>query len=268
MRLLCFDPLRTLELPGVRYLKPELMFRHREELLAADWVLFPQHWQVNALLYGLRRRIFPSANSYHLGHDKIEMTRAFWAACPEHVPQTLILPATPTAVEEILDTLAFPLVAKEPRSSMGRGVHLIQDPAALKAYAARHDILYVQEQLPIDRDLRVVWVGDRVVTAYWRIAPEGGFHNNLALGARMSFEGIPAGVPALVERVARALGLDHAGFDVAVVDGHPYLLEFNTLFGNEALRIRGIRLGEVILDYLRRRGSAPQDPPTPLARSA
>lgn len=114
----------------------------------------------------------------------------------------------------------------------------------------------------------MVWVGDRVLAAYWRIAPQGGFHNNLALGARTSFDDIPEAAPALVERVARALGVDHAGFDLAVVEGHLYLLEFNTLFGNEALRMRGIRLGEAILDYLHRRSSAPRNPPTPLARSA
>lgn len=32
--------------------------------------------------------------------------------------------------------------------------------------------LYVQEYLPIDCDLRIVWVGGRIMEAYWRICRE------------------------------------------------------------------------------------------------
>ena len=102
MRLISFDPLRTLEIPGVVNVKPEDWRRRKSEIMAADALLFPEYWQVNALVYAWRRRIFPSINSYHLGHDKIEMTRAFEAVCPEHVPFTRILPSTPAALEQVL----------------------------------------------------------------------------------------------------------------------------------------------------------------------
>jgi ribosomal protein S6--L-glutamate ligase len=55
---------------------------------------------------------------------------------------------------------------------------------------------------------------------------------------------------SLVRRVALELDIDYAGFDVALVDGYPYLLEFNRRFGNDALRQQGIRLGSRILAYL------------------
>ncbi|MCS4502685.1 hypothetical protein NYO91_01205 [Arhodomonas aquaeolei] len=251
MNLITFNAYRALGLPGVRYLRPESFPACRSELLDADWLLFPEYWQVNALVYAMQRRIFPSPASYHLGHDKIEMTRALQAAFPAHVPETLILPANALAVEQALDVLGLPLVAKVPRSSMGRGVALIDSAAALRAWAAEHDVLYVQEVLPAQRDLRVVYVGDRVVTAYWREGAEGAFHNNVARGGRLVFDDVPDAAVALVGRMARHLGIDHAGFDLLAVGGHFYVLEFNVFFGNEGLNAAGVPLARHILDYLR-----------------
>ena len=267
MRLVSFEALRTLAIPGVLPLKATEWFRRRDDILAADWLLYPEYWQVNALVYAWKKRIFPSINSYHLGHDKIQMTRAFEALCPRNVPLTLILPATDNGVTEVLDTLSFPFVAKEARSSMGQGVHLVTSVAEMRRYAAANEVLYVQEYLPIRRDLRVVWVGDRVVGAYWREAPDGGFHHNVARGGRVSFDDIPSAALELVQQVAPSLGIDHAGFDVALVDGHCYLLEFNLRFGTEALNVRGIRLAPVILDYLERQGTPPLEPDCPLPRA-
>ena len=250
MRLISFDPLRTLEIPGVINVKPEDWLRRKAEIMAADALLFPEYWQVNALMYAWQRRIFPSISSYHLGHDKIEMTRAFEAVCPAHVPFTRILPSTPAALEQVLDEFTFPFVAKVVRSSMGQGVTLIESRAAFRHYAQANEILYIQERLQIHRDVRVVVVGGQVVTAYWREAQDGKFHNNVAQGGTVSFEHVPDEALRLAERVATQLGIDHAGFDIAQVDGHCYLFEFNVRFGTEALNARGIRLGPLIVDYL------------------
>jgi ribosomal protein S6--L-glutamate ligase len=256
MRLLTFDPLRALEIPGACYLKPERMFRERERLLDADWVIFPESWQVNALQYGFKVAIFPSIAAYHLGFSKIEMTRAFWSVCPANVPRTLILPNNPNGREQALDEMSFPFVVKEARNSMGRGVFLVESPAEFRKIVEKMEILYVQEYLPIEEDLRVVMIGERRAAAYWRRGGDG-FHHNIAKGARADFEAIPEKAVTLVEEVARELGVDYAGFDVAMVDNHPFLLEFNLLFGNEALNARGIRLGPLIVEYLEKRLADP-----------
>lgn len=268
MRLISFDPYRSLDIPGVRYLKPELALRHRAELADADWLLFPQSWQANFLVYGLKKRIFPSLSTYHLGHDKVEMTRALWSVAESHVPQTEILPSCAESIERVLDAFLFPLVLKEPRNSMGRGVFLVETPEELRRLASLNSVLYVQEYLPIDRDLRVVYVGERVVAAYWRIAGEGRFHTNVAQGGRLSFDNIPEQALALVDRVAAELGIDHAGFDLVEVDGHFYFLEFNLLFGNEGLRELGTPLGRIIWEYLQGQSYRPPgDPLSPLPKA-
>ncbi|MCH8506253.1 MAG: hypothetical protein LAT50_18315, partial [Ectothiorhodospiraceae bacterium] len=110
-----------------------------------------------------------------------------------------------------------------------------------------------------------VWVGNRVLTAYWREATEGQFHNNVARGARIGAGPIPQEALALVTGVATALGIDHAGFDVAMVEGYPYLLEFNTLFGTAGLVRHGVHLADAIFEWLRDQDRPPRSPSPPIA---
>lgn len=241
MKLVSFNPLRSLGLDATP-LRPESFPGDPATLVAvraADAVLFPETWQVNALHYALHKRVFPSPASYHLGASKVEMTRAFQALCPANVPETLILPADDSGARTAAERLGFPLVVKQPRESMGRGVFKVGSARELATLLPALDLLYAQELLPIDRDLRICWVGDAVLAAYWRVGGDG-FHTNISRGATESFDGIPSAALELVARVARALGVDHAGFDVAMIGGHPYLFELNTLFGNEVINRAGV----------------------------
>lgn len=250
MKIISFNAYLSLGIPGAVYLKPESFYNCLEEIKQADLILFPEYWQVNTLVYGLKKPIFPSINSYHLGHDKVEMTRVLQAVFPQHIPHTRIMAGKPEAVEEIEEEFYYPLVAKEIRNSMGQGVFLIENQAQLRNYISRNRVLYIQEQLPVDRDLRVVYVGDRVLTAYWRIAAEGRFHNNIARGATYSFANIPSAAIDLVSRIAGTLGINHAGFDVAVVDDQYYIFEFNVMFGNDVINHNNIPLRETIQQYV------------------
>ncbi len=245
-----FDPLRTIEIPGVITVKPEQWLNRKNIIMQAEYVLFPEYWQVNVLVYAWKKHIFPSINSFHLGHDKVEMTRAFQAICPESTPNTLILGQTETAMEKVLDEFSFPFVAKDIRNSMGLGVYLVENRKDFMNYYNTNQVLYIQEYLPIKKDLRLVLVGEKVVAAYWRKAAEGRFHNNVSSGGSVSFENIPEEAVLLVEKFARKTGINHAGFDVAEVNGCYYFLEYNIRFGTRALTDRGIHLGHWIDSYL------------------
>jgi ribosomal protein S6--L-glutamate ligase len=250
MQIVTFDALRCLDIPGVRYIKPEQYLNHLPEITQADWVLFPEYWQVNALHYGLGVRLFPSIASYHIGHDKIEQTRAFQLVCPHNIPDTQILENSPENAERLWDELVTPFVAKDPRSSEGRGVFLIEDRHQWRDYCAQSPVLYVQERLPINRDLRLVLVGKKVVAGYWRLQSPDGFHNNVAQGGQLDFSPLPATAVQLVEQVAQRLDINHGGFDVAMVGSHPYIIEYNRLCGNQGLVEQGIRIGAMINDHL------------------
>ena len=261
MHLISFDALRGFGIPETTYIKPENLLEHVNAVNKADWLLFPEYWQVNALYYGMKKPIFPSISTYHIGHNKIEMSRVFQLLWPEHVPETHILPNTCTNRQLIPDVLDFPFVAKTPKESMGKGVWLIDNLAAWENYADTHDIFYVQEYLPIDRDLRLIVIGRKVVTGYWRCCPPGGFHANLSRGGGIDLSAIPDNAIELVETIARTLNVDHAGFDIAEMDGRLYIFEFNRLFGTAGLIQKGIKPGLLIYDYLKSKTQPTIKPP-------
>jgi ribosomal protein S6--L-glutamate ligase len=263
MELVTFNPFRTIGIPGIKYVKPEHMFREIERIKEADFLLFPEHWQVNSLVYGLHKKIYPSIEAIHLGHNKIEMTRALWTVCPEYVPYTEILASTSENVNKVLDSFSFPFVAKEIKNSMGNGVFLIENAAQFQIYASRNDVLYIQEYLPSDRDLRVCIVGEEIVAAYWRVADNGQFHHNVSRGGSISYSDISQGAVNLAAETAAKLHINHAGFDILISDGKPYILEFNVLFGNQGLMQNGISIEQKIYEYLLKQHT-PTFPTTPL----
>lgn len=252
MKIVSFNALRTIGIPGVHYIKPDLMFKEIDVIKKADIVLFPETWQVPALVYGWKKKIFPSIESMQLGFSKTEMTRALWAIAPENVPYTEILASTPTNIAMILDTFPFPFVAKEIRNSMGRGTFLIESEQQFIDYAKQNDVLYVQEHLENDgKDMRICVIGDEIFASYWRVGMEGEFLHNLAQGGELFYGFIPPEACELVLRVARELNINHAGFDVMISEGQFYILEFNILFGNQGLQNASVSLEQAIYHYIK-----------------
>ena len=252
MKLITFDAFRTLGVAGVRYIKPERMYDHLEEIRSADWLLFPSYWQINTLLFGLHKQIFPSPATYYLGHNKVEQTRVIRAVFPDAMPPTEIQPATRAGIDVIEQAFDYPLIVKEIRSAQGHGVHLLWNREELERFAEAHETLYVQPRLPIDRDLRIVIVGDEVLTAYWRITPLGGYRANVSQGGDIVFDEIPQAAIDMALDVAKRLDIDHAGFDIAMVEGVPVLLEFNRLFGNQGIANASRELGGAMQRWLER----------------
>lgn len=248
-----FTPLRSLGVRGARHIKPEDMFRRLPEIRAADLLLFPRSWQINSLVHALGKAIFPSPATYYLGRDKVEMTRGFMAACPQMVPRTGIFPADGANFDRLVEDFGLPFVGKEPASSCGLGVYRIESRLDFTDYARRTPVLYIQELLDIDRDLRVVIVGDRVVSAYWRVGEGSGFHNNLARGGRILRDDIPEFAVQKILEVARQLHIDYAGFDLALTPEGIYILEFNPWFGTGGLDCSLMELGAIIQTWLETR---------------
>lgn len=266
MKLVTFNPLRTIGIPNINYIKPDLMFKEFDKIKDADFILFPENWQVNSLVYGLKKKIFPSIESIQLGFNKIEMTRVLWSVAPKYVPYTEILGHNKENIQKVLNTFPFPFVAKESRNSMGKGVFLIENEDQFYDYAQKNDVFYVQEYVECDRDLRVCIIGDEIVTAYWRIASNGEFHHNVARGGHISFDNIPDEALNIALTVARTLNINHAGFDILVSNGKYYILEFNILFGNQGVMESGVRPEQKIYEYLLSQYTPtfPTTPVTPL----
>jgi len=92
------------------------------------------------------------------------------------------------------------------------------------------------------RTLRVVILGQRVIS-YWRIQEKNaGFYSNLSKGAKIDSEaepGLQHKAVALVKDLCQKTGINLAGFDVIFSsesgDPNPMLLEINYFFGRKGL---------------------------------
>jgi ribosomal protein S6--L-glutamate ligase len=91
-----------------------------------------------------------------------------------------------------------------------------------------------------NRTLRVVILGQRVIS-YWRIQEKNdGFYSNLSKGAKIDFEaepGLQHKAVALIKDLCQKTGINLAGFDVIFSsendDPDPMLLEINYFFGRK-----------------------------------
>ena len=131
-------------------------------------------------------------------------------------------------------------------SSRGEGVYLIEDEEGLERYCRAHLPAYIQEYLPIDRDLRVVLVNGEVVHCYWRVHRPGEFRNNVAQGADICCEDVPAEALDFARDVVRRCGFGEVGLDVCFAGGRYYVLEANMVYGLEGFRRQGLEWSELM----------------------
>ena len=215
----------------------------QREILHAEKICYPgpvygQIFQAAGL------SVFPR-NYYHFLGNKIAQTDLFDLLQISH-PRTKIYYGR-DPLERIKSDFRFPLVAKTPLgSSQGRGVFLICRPEELSQYLKTHNPAYIQEYLPIERDLRVVVIGGNLVHAYWRIHGEGDFRNNVSQGGTISFENIPAAALDFAMEAASKCRFDEVGLDICEHAGKYFVLEANMVFGQEGFREKDLDIHEII----------------------
>ncbi|RZB36300.1 MAG: ribosomal protein S6--L-glutamate ligase [Desulfobacteraceae bacterium Eth-SRB2] len=208
----------------------------------AEKIYYPTAFYAE-LFDAVGKKTFPSYHNYKCVQDKIKQTALFNLLEIPH-PRTRVFYGK-RQKSSICEHFQFPFIGKIPRgSAMGRGVYLIGNREDLDAYINRSNVAYIQEYLPSDRDIRVVVIGDRVVHAYWRIAPPGEFRSNVAVGATISLDPVPKNVLDLALDTAQRCRWDDVGIDIIEHDKNLYVLEANMKFGKEGFRKAGI-------DYLK-----------------
>ena len=219
----------------------------QKEILDAARIFYPGPI-LNEILVAAGHNVFPRNYYLFLG-SKIAQTDLFNLLEIPH-PRTRIYFGK-NLRGRIEKDFGYPFVAKTPTgSSRGMGVFLIENAEQLLDYLKTHNPAYIQEYLPIDRDLRVVVISGRLVHAYWRIHAEGEFRNNLSQGGTISFENIPAAALEFAVDTARRCGFDEAGLDICEHGGKFLVLEANMVFGLEGFRKKGLDVHEMIAEIL------------------
>ncbi|UCD79390.1 MAG: ATP-grasp domain-containing protein [Desulfobacterales bacterium] len=223
---------------GVRSNFSDYGRREAELIRSAEKIYYPSPFYAD-LFDAMGKPIFPSYHTYKCVQDKIKQTALFELLKIPH-PRTRVYYGK-RQKNSITEHFRFPFVAKIPRgSAMGRGVYLIQQKDELFDYLKLTDVAYIQEYLPVDRDIRVIVIGDRIVHAYWRIAPQDEFRSNIAVGGRVSLNAVPAQALDLALHTARSCRWNDVGIDICCYQNEFYVLEANMKYGKEGFRQAGI----------------------------
>jgi len=190
--------------------------------------------------------VFPR-NYYPFLGNKIAQTNLFELLGIPH-PRTRVYYGRGEELRGRIESdLAYPLIAKTPvGSSRGEGVYLVRGREDLAEYLAGHNPAYIQEYLPIERDLRVVVIGGKIVHAYWRSHREDDFRNNVSQGGSISFDAIPAAALEFALDITFRCRFGEVGLDICQSRGTFYVLEANMVFGLEGFRKKGLDINEII----------------------
>lgn len=177
------------------------------------------------------------------------------------------LPATvfgdnPDDTEDLLSMLGPPPhVIKLNEGTQGAGVMLTEKPSASRGAVEALRGLYanflVQEFIAEAEgaDLRCFVVGNKVVAAMRRQAPDGDFRSNLHRGGVAEAARASREEQAVAVRSAHALGLAVAGVDLIRSRRGPLVLEVNSTPGLEGVETAcGVDIAGRIVDFVARLG--------------
>ncbi|MBS7644220.1 RimK family alpha-L-glutamate ligase [Candidatus Bathyarchaeota archaeon] len=147
------------------------------------------------------------------------------------------------------------IVCKPMIGSMGYGSMKFDNPdLAYNAFRLLERIgqpIYIQEYLPKPgRDIRAFVLGGRVLASIYRTAPPGEWKTNIAQGGCMEAVDLPSEIEALALKVARTLGLEYAGIDIAETAQGPVVLEVNSSPGWQGLqKATNVNVAEHLIRY-------------------
>jgi RimK family alpha-L-glutamate ligase len=159
-----------------------------------------------------------------------------------------------SAFREMGDVIVKPLFG-----SMGLGMLRVSEgELAFRVFRALEGIrgvYYLQRAIDHEgRDVRVFVVGDRVLAAMERAAPENnGWRTNIAQGGRARAIDLPSEWAEMAVRAACAVGAHYAGVDLLPArDGTVYVVEVNGIPGWRGLQeaVPPIDVAGEIVDHL------------------
>lgn len=210
----------------------------KEHLIKAKKIYFPTAFYAD-LFNVMRKKTFPNFHTYKFVQDKIKQTALFKMLAIPH-PETKTFYGFKQK-DAILDLFSFPFIGKKARgSSKGRNVYLIRNLDELSDYLSTNKPAYIQQYIPIERDIRVVVIGKKVRIAYWRESDADDFRTNVSQGGQIKFDPVPKQALDLALYTAKKCGWDDVGIDIIQKNNDFLILEANMKYGTKGFQKAGI----------------------------
>lgn len=176
------------------------------------------------------------------------------------VPMPKTIRASNPDILSLEKELGWPMVAKVPNSTQGKGVHLLRNPFDFETLKRKKEHIF-QEFIDYEADYRVHVIGPKAFCPYRRTAPEGDFRANVSLGGSLEKIEDPltiSAISSLAVLAAEAMNLEFGGIDI-IKDkkGDFYVLETNSDPGFKDVEdITGESFAVPIIDYYEQKSAA------------
>ena len=157
------------------------------------------------------------------------------------VPATVLTHNTRSLKAAVEAVRGFPVVIKILQGTQGVGVMLVHTPISLGSVldtlrTLKQDAMIQQFIVEgAGRDIRAFVVGNKVVAAMKRTAPQGEFRSNIHRGAKAEVIELPKEYQRVAIRAAQTLGLQIAGVDLMESHDGPLVIEVNSSPGFEGI---------------------------------
>ena len=222
--------------------------QEQKKILTAKKIYYPTAFYAD-LFNAMEKDTFPSFHTYKFAQDKIKQTAIFNMLGIPH-PKTKTFYGKKQK-QTILKSFDFPFIAKKARgSSKGNDIYLIQNKQDLSNYLINKGPAYIQEYLPIERDMRIIIIGKKIRLAYWRIASKNNFKTNLSQGGTISFAPLPQKALDLALMTALKCGWNDVGIDIIEVSNQFFVLEGNMKYGTKGFQKAGIHYKKMMANLI------------------
>ena len=172
------------------------------------------------------------------------------------MPRTIVTEDEEHAVEAVLELGAA--VLKPLYSTKAQGMRVVE--ATSRAHVAEqvrefraegNAVMYLQQRAQLgDRDLGVVFVGERYLGCYARVRAAGAWNTTRRSGGHYARCEPDAEIIALADRARRLFGLDFTAVDVALSPAGPIIFEVSAFGGFRGLKEGcGIDAAQAYADY-------------------
>ncbi len=169
--------------------------------------------------------------------------------------------------EKIICRIKYPCVFKNPYGYGGYQVIKINQLNEARNYVKQifngqlkdtqgntwPPVLFAQEFVKAEKDLRVVTLGNKIFCAYWRRNKQNGWRHNLEQGAQVDYNNIPGAALKLCGQISRRLKFHWMAYDLFVTDDRQILLnEYSCNFANKGIRQAGLNVRRAQMLYLKK----------------
>ncbi len=192
----------------------------------------------------LNKRIFPNWNMYYPYDNKIVQLFLMDKFKIPH-PKTFYS-RDKAEIEKFIKNSKYPIISKSSDGACGDNVRKYDDPASLTKHieqifseeglptyfpwVRQKGYVYLQEFLPVQKDLRIIVIGDKVELSFWR-KNENSWIKNVSNGGKIYTNPVPENILNEAVSVNKKLNLHWCAFDIIVTNDKFYFLEFSSIFG-------------------------------------